>query len=93
MWGLRFGNPLFAVALHVVSGCVCVSVSIGDACVCMLFFGPTTSRRSGCKPRGLFINTGIVYKHVVLSQRVRARLTSGDYTTLSYVTVLYFCKL
>ena len=29
LWGLRFGNPLFFVALYVSKGCAWVSVSVG----------------------------------------------------------------
>ena len=45
----------------------CVSWSVGRSFgvrACM-FFPTTTSTLSCLKPRGLFINTGLVYKHCV----------------------------
>ena len=68
LWGLRFGNPLFSVILHVSNGCAWVSVSVGrsfGAHACMFLFPTTTSALNCFKPGGLFTNTGFVYKHCV----------------------------
>ena len=54
--GLRFCHPSFsaAVVLYVSSDCVWVSLSVGRSLTLSCY-----------KPRGLFINTGLIYEHCI----------------------------
>ena len=79
----------------IFSGFVCswVSVSVGrssGARACMFLFPTTTSTLNCFKPRGLFINTGFVYKHGVSVNRAFSVLSLLDLLVFFYVSYMRF---
>ena len=86
--GPAFGNPLFSVVLYVSKDCAWISMSVGrsfGAHACMFSFPTTISVLDCFKTGGLFINTGVVYKHYVSVYRSFSVLSLLDLLVIFYV--------